>query len=446
MAYTEQNFVKGQVLKAEHLNKMERELAKLSIDVENIEKELKDEFVPDYLFTKYDMLKGAITTTSTPSSSSISNGGMYYVLFDVKDVNKDLYATFKAPSGYYIWYYISGFDATGKSVVNNSWTLYSGQKLFNNVSIKSNANIVSYGISICFSASNANVNTILAAPSTWEFNIYEEGAAIIDQSKKKPYVIIDINGGGDYTSVVEAVANEPENTTIFIMPGTYVGTVQAFTKRIILIGVDRESCILMSKDGRYDYPPVNGSCGYLANLTFHHKYESGVSNELGSSTNGGYAFHCENEYGAGKTLEFHNCTLISDFFPALGAGLRKDFHLIIDNCELISNQPEGRSSYTDNGSLGALYFHDSAGVVGGGQKLTVRNSVLKSKLDNVLCPYTLKKSENIVTCEFINNVFYSEKNGMINNIWHRNGNAFTDGYFALSGASFGNSNDELNAK
>ena len=168
----------------------------------------------------------------------------------------------------------------------------------------------------------------------------------------------------------------------------------------------------------------------------------GESTEIGNQS-GAYAFHCENEYGVNKTLEFHHCTLISDFFPALGMGLRKDFTCIIDDCILENRQISGRGNYTDIGSLGALYFHDSIGA-NGNSNLICKNSILKSKLGNVMCPYTLKNENNNVTCIFTNNVLYSETNKYTNNIWLRNGNPFEDdGNFVLE-IGYGNSNNILN--
>ena len=255
------------------------------------------------------------------------------------------------------------------------------------------------------------------------------------------YVVVSKDGTGDYESVVEAVEKEPEKTPIIIMPGIYEGTVQAFTKEIILIGVDRNTCILKSKDGRYEYPCINGSCGYLENLTLYSQYESGISNEIGSES-ASYAFHCEHAYGAGKTLEFHHCTLISDFFPALGMGMRKDFTCILDDVILENRQISGRGNYTEKGTLGALYFHDSNGEVGN-SILICKNCILKSKLKNVMCPYTLKREGNNVTCTFTNNVLYSESNKYNENIWWRNGNPFEEGSFELE-IGYGNSNSDIN--
>lgn len=271
--------------------------------------------------------------------------------------------------------------------------------------------------------------------------------AVSKIAKYTNIVVVDSTGKGDYTNVVDAVANEPEGSVIRIMPGIYEGTVQAFQKRIILIGTDRNTCILKSTDGRYEYPVINGSCGYLENLTLISEYVNGTSNEIDRNTSGAYAFHCENEYGIGKTLEFHHCRMISDFFPALGAGLRKDFRLILDDCELVNNQIVNRGAYSNltEGSLGALYFHDSIGTQGD-QYITVKNCVLKSALGTSMTLYQvpMETQNNRVFCEFIGNVLHDERHGYVDNIWFR-GDPFNadTGIFEIE-IGFGNSNSTLN--
>lgn len=307
-------------------------------------------------------------------------------------------------------------------------------------------------LAISFFFSDDGSGSTAHQADTVDFDFSLQTAAVLtidpdedaDEEAIKAYVVVKPDGTGDYTNVVDAVANEAENTPILIYPGEYIGTIQAFQKRIILIGTDRNQCIIKVQTGSYNNPPINGCCGYLENLTIYNEYVEGNTYDLTDTDIRGYAFHCESEYGVGKVLEFHHCTLKSDFSPAIGAGLRKDFHMIIDDCELINNQVSGRGVYTSSGALGALYFHDAIGALGD-QYITVHNSILRSNLGNAMCPYTLKKEGNTVYCEFINNVLYDKTNGLTNNLWHRNGNAFTEGNFVIQPISSGNTNPELNS-
>ena len=399
------------------------------------------------LFSRKDLSDGVCTPVPTYSSISLNDVG-YNLHFKVDDMKVDLCTTVKnIPEGYYLFEYRYPIKEDGSTKHSHGWSpLSNGVRVYNAETMPS-LGYKDYYISICFSSDPNTLVPVEAPDNDWSIVFHEYGT-VATESANYIYKIVDINGNGDYTNVATAVDSEPENTVLVILPGTYVGTVEAFQKSIILVGTDQNTCVLKSYDGRRAYPVINGSCGYFANLTMHAEYVPGVSHEMGAEA-AAYAFHVEHEYGVGKTLELHDCTLISDFFPALGMGLRKDFTCIIDNCELISNQPVGRGSYTDKGSLGALYFHDSVGEKGKSYVI-VQNSILRSKLENVMCPYTLvgissypNANQNTVYCTFINNTLFSEKTGDSGIIWHRNGDAFKKN-FVLTEDSCGNTNIELN--
>ncbi len=387
------------------------------------------------MFTEKNLASGVVTPANK-ATSQLKQFGLN-LAFNVQDVNVDLYATItNIPKGYYVKYFTYGYGSSSTPITTD-WTQYSGDSTFvyDSEEIKYKG-LTKYAISFCFYSSDTN-QPVKAPSGGWSISLHKFGKPTPDYT----YKIVDSKGQGDYKNVVDAVANESPGTVIIILPGTYEGTIEAFKKNIILVGVDRETCLLKSYDGRYEKPVINGSCGFFTNLTLHSEYVKGVSNEIGTAS-GAYAFHCEDEYGVGKTLEFRNCTLISDFFPALGMGVRKDFTCIIDNCELINNQVAGRGNYVPQGSLGALYFHDSTGAKGDSYVI-VKDSTLKSKQANALCPYSLiglfdNADKNKVYCTFINNNIDGQ-------IWDRNGNAFTKN-FVLTKDSKGNNLDRLNYK
>lgn len=261
-------------------------------------------------------------------------------------------------------------------------------------------------------------------------------------------VIVDVNGQGKYTSVIDAINGEPENTVFFVYPGVYEQDMtECLRKRIILIGTDRNQCIIRDTDGRYGHHALYVSCGYFENLTIEEPYVSGVSHEVSVSELGAYAVHVDTDedYAVGKQIEFHHCNIRSDFFPAMGVGLRKDMNLILNDCLLENNQINGRGDYSDEGTLGALYFHDSNGAQGN-QYVVLKNNVFKSKLQYAMCPYQVSRNpqNNRVYCDFINNVLYSDVGKYSDTVWFR-GDPFnpSTGIFSI-GIGYGNSIASLN--
>lgn len=282
---------------------------------------------------------------------------------------------------------------------------------------------------------------------TSENQIADIKASVLALNKKAIHkVIVSKDGKGDYTSVKTAIDTEPENTIIYVMPGVYTEeTIDCRLKRVIVIGADRNQCIIQNPNGLYANPTFWAACGYFENLTILAPYISGTSEEVGVSDLGSYAMHIDTtNYNIDKQLELHHCTLQSDFFPAMGIGLRKGFTLIIDDCELINNQVVGRGDYSDEGTLGALYFHDAEGAPGD-QNIKVHNSVMRSNLQYAMTPYKAYGQADVtVNCEFINNVLYSKTHGLTNNIWFRNDPFNSEnGNFKLT-IGFGNSNDSIN--
>ena len=129
----------------------------------------------------------------------------------------------------------------------------------------------------------------------------------------------------------------------------------------------------------------------------------------------------------------------------MGVGLRKNMTLILDNCILENGQINGRGDYSDEGTLGALYFHDSNGSQGN-QYVILKDNVFKSKLQYALCPYQVDRAtqNNRVYCDFIRNVLYSDVGKYSDTVWFR-GDPFNTatGIFSIS-IGYGNSIASLN--
>ena len=295
---------------------------------------------------------------------------------------------------------------------------------------------------------NDAVGTIITASGSFSLDFSFGLFVTKDETYTGKSIVVDASGNGDYATVITAITTEPENTVIVVKPGIYEQDMtECLRKRIILIGTDRNQCVIRDTDGRYGHHPLYVSCGYFENLTIEAPYISGTSQEVGVSDLGAYAVHIDTDedYAIGKTCEFHHCTISSDFFPAVGLGMRKDATYIFDDCELVNGQIVGRGDYSDEGTLGALYFHDSNGTQGD-QYIKIKDCVLKSNLAYAMCPYKVNRTpqNNRVYCDFVNNVLYSATGKYANTVWFR-GDPFnpSTGIFSI-GIGYGNSIASLN--
>lgn len=267
----------------------------------------------------------------------------------------------------------------------------------------------------------------------------------------KSFLIVDKNGNGDFSSITEAINNNPNNLPIFIKNGVYEEEIKCDDKIVTLIGEDKRRTIVKANNGLYGHDCIYLSRGYISNITFYNKYENGTSQEV-INQNGAYAVHLDSTKSNNSDgCTFENCILISDFAPALGCGLKPHSTFEFINCDFISNQ-ENRGNYLDVGTLGALYVHNDHNNEEDyqGQKLIVKNSTIKSIAKNAICisKVTLSDSNNTnAVLEFINNVFASDTSPINSNemIYYRGLlNITNDNYFKKSKLCYGNNLSDLN--
>lgn len=258
--------------------------------------------------------------------------------------------------------------------------------------------------------------------------------------------IIDSRGRYDYTTIQEFIDNEDTSVVEgYILNGEYNEQLELQTRKVTLIGESKTGVIIYNNDGRYTHSPINFGWGALRNLTVKANYIMGESNEIDTNTTGAYAIHLDSASAVGKTIEINNVYVESDFFPAIGCGLRQDCVIEIANSHLKNGQIAGRGAYTNDGTLGALYIHDDniAGVRVN-QKIIVKDLALESTLKNALCIMDVGKVGSEADVTFINNILYSTVSGKESgNIWFRGKDAWTNA-FKLNPLSDKNSNNQLN--
>ena len=263
--------------------------------------------------------------------------------------------------------------------------------------------------------------------------------------------IVAADGSRDYTTINSAVQEAEDGDTILVMPGTYIEAVEAFSKMVHIVGVNKYSCILKNSTGVYLHSPLEIGAGSVNNMTIYaEKPADYVQDENDTVSRLQYAVHVESERLAGNVLEFNNCILKSDWYAALGFGLRKDCKLILRNCELI-----GKSLQAWNGESWlistALFGHDAgswSSNMGDNQRLILENCVIKSASSVVFrIGGAWGTTGNKTYLTFHNNILWSEINGKQNVILKDSqptGGAWCGNNIYLTKDSFGNNVSELN--
>lgn len=151
-------------------------------------------------------------------------------------------------------------------------------------------------------------------------------------------IIVDANGGGNYTTISAACAAANDGDTIYIRDGVYYESVKINGLNVHLVGESREGTILKYLGTQYANPPLEMSSGSIENMTIW------AITEQGATGGGGYCLHCDNELSANKSLTCRNVKFQNDYYQTIGIGLQPHFVLSFENCEII----------------GQFYVHDSA--------------------------------------------------------------------------------------
>lgn len=255
-------------------------------------------------------------------------------------------------------------------------------------------------------------------------------------------IIVDKNGGGNYTTVAEAVANAKQNDCIYVKNGVYENEIiKAWSKTLFLIGESKNHVIIKNNTGDYKTPPLEMTSGLLRNLTI-----IAETNPNGFTGTPCYGLHIENNFMQDKTLEIDNCHIVSYVNFAIGCGLRKGCLLDIHDSRL-----EGYSELQ-----GGLYVHDTdVDSMVGLQKLRVKNTELLSNSADTsaqqLVLQSMHKDGSEFNVEFINvnvrNMTAGNQNPCFQDAsdWKAYDRPELVPNITLSKASYGNSIDKLNA-
>ncbi len=195
--------------------------------------------------------------------------------------------------------------------------------------------------------------------------------ASINRPAQNNIITVGKGAGFDYNTLTAATNAAPSGSTIIVYPGVYENecVTAGTTKTLYIIGVDRDKCVIKNNLGEYQYAVIHIASGLLRNLTV---IQEGTDP---GQTSGAYGVHADFNPGQNSTLRIENCHLQSNVpnTGGIGIGLRKDMHLTIKGCRLVSGT-SGR----------ALYAHDDDGGSGGAQYLHVIDCILESPNQAIL--------------------------------------------------------------
>lgn len=210
-----------------------------------------------------------------------------------------------------------------------------------------------------------------------------------------------------YTKIQDAVDAAESGDTILILPGTYEEAVSAWGKEVHLLGLDRDSTIILDKSGLYSTPTLEINVGSVRNITL---IETGGTASWGDDAGKGYAYTIHIENGEGYEdigeLWIENCKLINKKHAAVGCGLYQDLHVHFNNCYMYSGRA---NDVTDERYRGTFYYHTNINENISGQQMTVKDCEIIN--EDTKCFYggvaTPGANTGTVRSTFINNNFYA---------------------------------------
>lgn len=261
---------------------------------------------------------------------------------------------------------------------------------------------------------------------------------------KSRAVVVDANGNGDFTTIASAIDATSDGDTIIVNSGTYDEIIHAWDKDRHIVGVCRETCILTNGTGRYDTPPLEMNIGSIENMTIiADNYDSTIVDPTTQQERTSYAIHIEHAYPTPFRLVIRHCTIISKWNAAIGAGVRYNQELIIEDCDLktecVQAWSEGQSAFK---SFGAIFFHNDVGA----SNTQTGHFVLKNcrlRGVNYALSYVPQANRPYLEVEYINNNLCTTNNGVTNIV--DNWQPSVTGMIYKSVCCYGNNIAELNA-
>ncbi len=186
------------------------------------------------------------------------------------------------------------------------------------------------------------------------------------QAQQNNILTVDKSGGGDYTTIQEAINNAPDGSTIYVKAGTYSEIID-ITKSINLIGEDE---VVIN--------PISEKNSYAMRIGAPQTKISKIC-----VTNGAPGPYAAGIYISASNTELEDCSV---YDTPIGLAIWTSNN-IINNCDFHGCKDEGIAL------LGSIYSECN------GNKIT--NCVFRNNCDGIELQYS---SNNVITnCEFYDN-------------------------------------------
>jgi hypothetical protein len=250
---------------------------------------------------------------------------------------------------------------------------------------------------------------------------------------------VNPNGSADFKTISDAIIRANDDDIILIYPGVYEESIRVNEKRIHFLGTDKEKCILAYPNYDINSSTLKIAKGSVSNLTIR---ATAYGTEADSHA---CTVLIEDDNSVGESLKFSNVDIYNDYVETVCIGLRPEFTLEFDKCNIVSSKSA------------ALYCHDwetDSDADKAGQCLIIKNSTLKS--DSKASPTLLLQSQELQTgcaeCIFINNKLINQNGGELFRMMLWQGRLLTNDQFMgssdwkLGAESALNNTELLNAK
>ena len=258
----------------------------------------------------------------------------------------------------------------------------------------------------------------------------------IAKNDAKPKSLLLVGQNMEHETIQSAVDAANDGDTIWVHPGVYREQVNAVGKEVHIVGVDKNTCILIDSSANYYTPPLWMNIGSIENMTVIEDAAIPDPNTPDGYLNWAYCIHVDGSHTAvGKQMRINNCILWNANRSCLGMGTYSDYTITVENCDIYSGR-----HVEDAPERGAVYFHNCIDPAEG-QSVIFRNNRIRCDGDKAICIMGTFPAEGSFQMEFINNMCWSAGNGKSDDAIM----ADKDRTMVLSQTSYGNNIPLLNA-